>query len=375
MRSDICPPELPARIEADDDGEVKCVVLAYGFEEAKRALRPFSSGIVGSYPFISAFGAKVRVHDLEDLRRLPCVRAVASHATVSCSALPAGLQATGQKLHSPRRRGEHVRVAVIDTGACPHLDFTLPVDRMAHFSDFVSGRTEPYDDNGHGSAVSGLICGSGVLSGGEHRGSAPWSDLIALKAMDARGEGSAFHILEAMQWIYDNRERFNIRVACMSFGTNSVRGDDPLVMGAEALWRSGVTVVTSAGNSGPKAGTVTSPGCCPEIITVGAAERSGTGYRVASFSSRSPARDDVPLKPELLARGVDVPCCGVKERYVTLSGTSMAAPVVAGYAADLISRDPRLTPDRVKELLVSSAVPVSGPKNAVGYGFALPPPR
>lgn len=71
------------RLAANGNGEVKCVVLAYSFEEAKLGLMPYASSIVKSYPFISAFGAQVNVHDVRDLERLPFVKAVAAHTTVT----------------------------------------------------------------------------------------------------------------------------------------------------------------------------------------------------------------------------------------------------------------------------------------------------
>lgn len=389
-----CPP-IPARLTADGNGEVAIVVFTDDFSAARKSLEPFPCGIVGSYPFISAFGATVNVHKLSDLCRLPCVRSVAAHTTVTAlsplSSLAGSAARVAEKTAEksagsvpkgtasksvPTGKGKGVRVAVIDTGVGPHLDFLVPRYRLAEFRDFVGGKAEPYDDNGHGSAVAGLAVGNGLTSGGRCGGSAPEAELVALKALDRRGEGSAFHILEAMQWVFDNRLRLNIRVACMSFGTRPLSRDDPLVLGAEALWQAGVTVVASAGNSGPKYGTVTSPGCSADIITVGAAYFTEDGdFAVPDFSSRG-TEGEGPIKPELVACGVDVCCCAARGGYVTLSGTSMAAPTVAGYAADLISANPRLTPDRVKEILIGSALPPRRSDPAAGYGLArLVPPE
>lgn len=362
--------KIPLRLTANGHGEIKCVILTDSFDKAKQGLMPYASCIVRSYPFISAFGALVNVHTVRDLERLPFVKAIAAHTTVTATGNASGT--TNEQFVSsekPRSFGQGVGVAVIDTGVTGHLDLFSPKIRVAHFEDFLRGEEYPYDDNGHGSAVAGLIAGNGILSCGECRGSAPGAIIVALKAMNEKGEGSAFHILEAMQWIYSNREKYNIKVACMSFGTESTGSADPLVYGAEALWRSGITVVASAGNSGPQPGTVTSPGICPEIITVGAAGYDRDKPFVPEFSSRS--APDAPIKPELVAKGVDACCIGTVERYIKLSGTSMAAPVVAGYCADILARHPDFTPDKIKEILVSHAARLG--LSGSGYGLCTLP--
>lgn len=362
------------RLTANGNGEVKCIVLAYSFSEAKRGLMPYASSIVRSYPFISAFGAQVNVHRLHDLTRLPFVKAVAAHTTVTALSdgyvFPPQGYVPGYIPHKAKS-GRGINVAVIDTGVKPHLDFTMPQNRLVRFEDFISGASMPYDDNGHGTAVSGILLGNGLVSHGVYCGAAPKAGLISLKAMNKKGEGSAFHILEAMQWIFDNREKYAIKVACMSFGTEPLEENDPLVLGAEALWRSGVVVVASAGNSGPKTDTVTSPGICPEIITVGAAGFREKKAYVPDFSSRG--REDDVIKPELIAPGVDINCCSNADHYMILSGTSMAAPVVAGYCADILSVHPEYTPDKVKEILIENAVKVSAPPLSAGYGLARLP--
>jgi peptidase S8 and S53 subtilisin kexin sedolisin len=358
------------RLAANGNGEVKCIVLAYSFEEAKLGLMPYASSIIKSYPFISAFGAQVNVHDVRDLEHLPFVKAVAAHTTVTVCG-DGGSALSAAPLIREDKSGARVCAAVIDTGVRPHLDLMMPYMRVVRFEDFVAGRPQPYDDNGHGTAVAGLLLGNGLVSGGLHRGSAPAAELISLKAMNKKGEGSAFHILEAMQWIYENKDKYNIRVACMSFGTEPLDNNDPLVLGAEALWRRGITVVASAGNSGPADNTVTSPGICPEIITVGAAGEADGRIYVPDFSSRG--RPGGEIKPELVAPGVDVSCCGITEHYVSLSGTSMAAPVVAGYCADILSVHPEYTPDKVKEILIENSSKLSFPSNVSGYGLAKLP--
>ncbi len=362
----MCELDPYVRLSALDNGETKCVIFVDSVERARKELSKFSSSILYSFPFISGFGAVVNVYTLDDLSRQPCVKAISSHTTVTTCAFPATENTGAEELFSRGYYGGNISVAVIDTGVRPHLDFMIPRKRV-EFADFVNGKAEPYDDNGHGTAVASILCGNGLVSGGVYRGIAPKANLISLKAIGKNGEGGAFSILEAMQWCYTNCEKYNIKVICMSFGSDPVEGTDPLAVGAEALYKRGITVVASAGNDGPESATIKSPGISPYIITVGGAEFSDGEIKVPDFSSRGPA--GAYDKPDIIAPSVDIACCGTDKHYISLSGTSMAAPIVAGAAALILSANPEFTPDRVKELLLNNAAPVNADIYSAGRGL------
>lgn len=258
-----------------------------------------------------------------------------------------------------------VSVAVIDTGLAPHVDFMIP-NRVRAFVDLVNGRKDPYDDNGHGTGVAGALGGNGLMSNGRFAGIASGVSLIPIKALDADGEGSTADILQAMQWVWTNAEKYNIRVVCMSFGATPVSKNDPLAAGAEALHAKGIAVVVSGGNGGPAFGTIQSPGISPFAITVGGAASEGEEFSVSEFSSRGPAGG--LRKPDLIAPAENVVCAASRNDYAAVTGTSIATPIVAGACAVLFSRHPTYTPDKVKELLMQHAVPVRGGANEGGSG-------
>ncbi len=301
-----------------------------------------AGAVVGVYPFISAVGVRGTATDVRSGR-----------VRVSEVGGTAPLNGT--------HGGKGVTVAVIDTGLEPRLEFTLGRNRIRAFVDFVEGKTSPYDDNGHGTAVTGIFAGSGLLTCGAVRGGAYAADIVALKAIGADGEGSAFRILEAMQWIYSNRKKYNIRVLNLSFGAVPESRNDPLVLGAEALWDADVAVVASAGNLGPKGGTILSPAVSPKIITVGGAE----GLGAADFSSRGPA--GLFHKPDLLAPAVDV--IPAADPYAPQSGTSMAAPQVSAAAALVFESHPDYTPDAVKATLLKACRPLDCDADTCGAGL------
>ena len=140
--------------------------------------------------------------------------------------------------------GKGIGVALLDTGIYPHMDFG---DRIYAFADFISYRKLPYDDNGHGTCVAGILGGSGEASMGKYKGMAPGCSLIGLKVLDRFGNGNKEDILAAFQWLMNHREEYRIRVVNISVGTTyRTRNDkDVLVRGVEQLWDQGLVVVAS----------------------------------------------------------------------------------------------------------------------------------
>lgn len=253
--------------------------------------------------------------------------------------------------------GEGVSIAVIDTGVSPHCDLTHPFNRIRRFKDFVNGRKLPYDDDGHGTHVAGIALGNGYCSG-RYSGTAPGAALVALKALDEEGNGKASDILAAMQWVYDNRRLYNIRVLNLSLGVSpEERAElDPLELGANALVYAGICVISAAGNSGPAYGSISSPGISPLVLTVGTCDDSG---RIPDFSSRGPAPDGW-IKPDLVAPGVDIISLSSEnpKGYVSHTGTSMSAPYAAGLAADYCAIYKSARPMEVKQALLRLAQPL-----------------
>jgi serine protease AprX len=298
--------------------------------------------------------------------------------------------------------GAGIGIAVIDSGITTwHDDLTNTTSklfpygnqRVAKFVDFVNGRTLPYDDNGHGSHVAGIISGNGYDSKGEKAGIAPGASIVSLKVLDANGQGTISNIISALGWVAANAKTYNIRVVNMSVGANIYESywTDPLTLAAKALTDKGITVVTAAGNRGKNAagqlqwGGIAAPGNAPWVLTVGASSTMGTLTRnddeMASFSSSGPTYLDFEAKPDLVAPGVGTvslavpgstfymtkatalvdgkPVLGSKS-YLTLSGTSMAAPVVSGTIALMLQANPNLTPNLIKALLQYTAQQYAG---------------
>jgi serine protease AprX len=293
--------------------------------------------------------------------------------------------------------GAGIGVAVIDSGASGiHDDLTDPATgatRVDLFVDFVNGRPSPYDDYGHGTHVAGVIAGNGVDSAGARTGIAPRARLVVLKVLDEQGRGRISDVIAALDYVVAHKDALNIRIVNLSIATGVYESynSDPLTLAAKRAVEAGIVVVAAAGNNGrsPQGATqyggITAPGNAPWVLTVGASSHMGTVDRkddtIAPFSSRGPTAIDHAAKPDLVAPGVGIESLsdpdswlyatrfmfllnGTKPTayrpYLSLSGTSIATPVVTGTVALMLQANPSLTPNAVKAILQYTAQSYKG---------------
>lgn len=294
--------------------------------------------------------------------------------------------------------GTGIGVAVIDSGVNPVNDLK---DRVVYSENFDPSSNTTADLYGHGTHVAGIIAGSGASSSCAHcdvtlRGVAPNANIINLRVLDANGSATDSTVIAAIERAIELKNQYNIRVINLSLGRGVYESyqTDPLCQAVEDAWNAGIVVVVAAGNYGRDNsannngyGTITAPGNDPYAITVGAMKTNGTpglgDDQIATYSSKGPSMIDFVVKPDLVAPGnlmvSDlssttatlytqypqnlVPISYYKTYnndnassvYYSLSGTSMASPMVSGAAALLLQKTPNLTPDQVKARLMKSA--------------------
>lgn len=355
---------------------LECLVYTNNFEDAKQKLQQVLKSVkFTEYPFINALGIKTSIDNVKQIASINQVNYITSSTKVFAQMNVAKKIVGAEHLHKQNILGQNTTVCVIDTGCAPHIDLMCPSSRIVYFKDFVNGKTEPYDDNGHGTFITTCLAGNGCASGGEFCGIAPQCNIVSLKVLNKDGETGAFSVLEAMQWVFENKDKYNIKVVCMSFGSNPLDYADPLMIGAETLWNNGICVVCAAGNSGPNRATIKSPGISRKIITVGALDDCRDkqnnvfyqNFKVADFSSRGPSFNY--YKPDVLAPGVNINAGSITDKlYTTMSGTSVATPIVAGLCALLKQKYPHLTPAEIKNILIHNCHPLKRERNSEGYG-------
>lgn len=269
--------------------------------------------------------------------------------------------------------GRGIGVAVLDTGCYPHADFE---HRITAFADMVQKRPGPYDDNGHGTHVCGIIGGNGSDCQGIRCGVAPGCNLIPIKVLDKRGNGYASDVLAGLRFIRENKERLGIRIVNISVGSLTRKGmgeNSALVRGVNEAWDDDLVVIVAAGNMGPKNYTITTPGISRKVITVGCSddnkEVNVMGSRMIDYSGRGPTGACV-CKPDVVAPGASVVSCSNEPGgYTAKSGTSMATPLLSGAVALLLEKYPDMSNRDVKLRLRERCRDLNLPKNQQGWGL------
>ena len=187
-----------------------------------------------------------------------------------------------RRIYSRGITGKGITTAVLDTGIYAHPDFFIPRNKIVYFQDFIRNRKGPFDDNGHGTHVSGIIASGGRLGDGSGIGVAPESGIVMLKVLEKDGSGKIKNMLKGMEWILLNHEKYGIRIVNISVGMPVKNIENPeeeeLVKKVEQLWNTGLVVVVAAGNDGPAPYTITSPGTSRKVITVGTGKEAGGDY-------------------------------------------------------------------------------------------------
>ncbi|MEU0049754.1 S8 family peptidase [Streptomyces sp. NPDC006309] len=252
--------------------------------------------------------------------------------------------------------GKGVKVAVLDTGVdATHPDLKNQVIEAHNFT----AAADATDHFGHGTHVASIVAGTGAKSGGKYKGVAPDAKILNGKVLDDTGSGDDSGILAGMEWAASQ----GASVINLSLGGYDTPEIDPLEAEVDKLSaEKGILFAIAAGNDGPQ--SIGSPGSADAALTVGAVDKKD---KLADFSSTGPRTGDGAIKPDVTAPGVDITAAAAKgsvidqevgekpEGYLTISGTSMATPHVAGAAAILKQEHPDWGYAELKGALTGSA--------------------
>jgi serine protease AprX len=302
---------------------------------------------------------------------------------------PGSLYNTGRLVNADKvwatgNTGQGIDVALIDSGVTPVAGLDGP-NKIVYGPDLSfdsqAQNLRHVDGYGHGTHMAGIIAAhdTGVdpskATSDDAVGIAPGARIVSVKAGASDGSTDVSQVIAGINWVIEHQHDngLNIRVLSLSFGTNSTQSYllDPIAYAAEVAWHHGIVVVVSAGNDGIGV-PLDDPAIDPFVIAVGASDHHGTKSRgddnVAEFSNRGTSA----RRPDLVAPGrsieslrdpssfidVNYPNAVVGTRYFRGSGTSQATAVTAGAAALVLQGRPWLTPDQVKQVLVSGAAPM-----------------
>ncbi len=362
---------------------------------------------------IRGYSASVPASQLDDFANDPEIEHISydspvrAHLDVAYKAINADVAA----INSGGVDGSGVGIALIDTGVVAHDDLLRNgVPNQVLEVEIVGHEPGLADYYGHGTHVAGILNGNGYDStGGSYyrtfRGVAPGARLISVRALYPDGSGTTSDVLSALDWVTKFRTLYNIRVVNLSLGHPIYESyaTDPLCRAVRAANDAGIVVVVAAGNEGNFGtgfGTIDSPANEPSVITVGAMDDknsvSTSDDVLAPYSSKGPTLIDHIVKPDLVAPGTHIVSLRAAGSYLDtnyhawtlslsqykngngnssdgayydLSGTSMAAPMVAGTAALMIQKYPTLSPATVKARLMASAVKDTALVFETGAGY------
>jgi serine protease AprX len=269
--------------------------------------------------------------------------------------------------------GKGVGIGIIDSGVFPHPDLLNPQNKIIRFTDYVNNLKYPYDDNGHGTFISGLLCGSGVSSKGMYRGIAESGHIYASKAFNSLGKGAVSSILKALEEMIQNSSEYNLKVICLPF---EIIDNDYFILSLfEKLFLKAVekdiVIVIPAGHNGSKEGSIRGIATLNNCLTVGGLDTNPT--TAVPYNEASSGPFGKFEKPDLAAAAVDLCSLNsdtgyISERngkkiypphisklYTSYTGTSCAAGYIAGVCALLFENNAQLKyKDLVSLLKVSS---------------------
>lgn len=341
------------------------------------------------YSSINAISCELSPYAIDKISEIPEVSFICfDHKAALCLKNAAGVLGISHA-QTFKLTGKNIGIGVVDTGVFPHPDLTIGKNPIAYFHDLVNGYLKPYDDNGHGTFISGCIASSGYSSSGMYTGVAPDSSLCMIKAFDAAGHGFMSDIIKAIDIMLTIKDKYNIRVICLPFEfpyINSIKVN-PLLNIIKKAIDMNITVVAPSGNLGPQPYSIYFPGNIKEVITAGGAncpDNTVKNFMVSSFSGRGPSIDG-SQKPDVIAPCVNITSLAsctsyvpfgksrldIKSPYITMSGTSIACAFISGICALILEKTPNLTPSDIKSIVSLSTLSIGENKYSQGNGIFI----
>lgn len=348
-------------------------------------VKSYRGEVLRSIPFLNLIAARVTDKALERLIEYPEVEYICqdSYAHLCGTSVWSSNHAVVSERYMLTGKG--VGIGLVDSGTYPHTDLLNPHNRIKFFLDLINNCKYPYDDNGHGTFISGILCGSGYSSKKMYRGVAENAGLFSIKAFDALGKGFISDILFALNLLLEKSEEQNIKVICLPF---EIRENLKLIQAlfsslfAKAVEKN-IIIVVPAGHNGSGEDALRGIAALSNCITVGGLD---TTREIKPYQFSSEGFNGKRQKPELCASAVDI-CSlncvkeyvsernGVKlyppaleKPYTNYSGTSCAAAYVAGLCALLFENNSKLTFKDITSLMKVSARTLEMPVTFQGIG-------
>lgn len=374
LKNKLCP-SLKAAFSENCYKNYRVIIRCSSLQEnIEKKIISSRGKLIRSIKSIHCISASISSKTIEKLLELPEVRCmeldkfcyVCGYSVIAANNVPRG--------GKYKLTGKGIGIGIVDTGVFPHTDLTRPSNRIDHFEDLINNYKYPYDDNGHGTFMSGIICGSGYSSKGMYKGIADGAALYMIKAFNSLGRAYISDTLYAIENIINASEEHNIKIIYLPFETTEF---DPFILPLysnlfDMAVEKGITVVVPSGSNGNNEGSITGISTLNNCITVGGLDLTNTA-KAFKYSSSGPFKKSD--KPDLSAACVNI--CSLNtnkeylserngskiysrpldEPYTNYEGTSCAAAFISGLCALLYENNPQLTfKDVISLLKVSCSV-------------------
>lgn len=289
-------------------------------------------------------------------------------------------------LQMPAIKSDYINIGLVDSGVYPHPDLVKPFNKLEHFVDLINNYEYPYDDNGHGTAVAGIMCGSGISSEGTYKGIVEKGSICCYKAFNSTGKGFISDILFAIESLIMDTS-LNIRVLCLPFETFD---NNPFILNCfESIFElaefKNIIPIVASGSNLNLENSIKGIALCKNCLTVGGLNT--TKYEIEPYNFSSSGNKNLK-KPELSAACSEIRCLnsnasyvpennGIKlyprklnDNYITFSGTSLACAYISGLCAILLDNTPNLTLKDLRSLITLSCNEIEYYSNdTVGEGY------
>lgn len=353
--------------------------------DIKKKIKALKGVILSSVDSISVICALLTPRAINRLLEYPEIEFISldSYAFLSGLSLKT---ANHINLEIPPLKSDYINIGLVDSGVYPHPDLINPFNKIEHFVDLVNNYEYPYDDNGHGTAIAGIMCGSGFSSEKIYRGVLEKGSVCCYKAFNSTGKGFISDILFAIESLIMDTT-LNIRVLCLPFETFD---NNPFILSCFdslfelAEFKNIIPIISAGSNLGPEnsiKGIALSKNC----LTVGGLNTTKREIEPYIFSSSG---NKSLKKPEVSAACVKIRCLncnplyvsesnGVRlypkklsDNYITFSGTSLACAYISALCAVLLDYTPSLTLRDLRSLITLSCNEVQYySKDIVGEGY------
>lgn len=355
-------------------------------ESVENKIRSHKGEVIRSIPSINCISAKISSNMVSSLIEYPEV----SYITFDSFAFLCGisvLTANGITFQERYKlTGKDIGVGIVDSGVYPHPDLVTGNNKIKKFLDLINGFSYPYDDNGHGTFISGLISGSGISSKGMYRGIAENSHIYSVKAFNNLGKAYVSDTLFSIETLINESKEHNIKVICLPF---ELTANDYFILSLfsklfDTAIKNGITVVVPVGHNGNTDCSIRGIATLPNCITVAGFDTTGVTKPYKNSSSGPYGKLE---KPDLSAACVEI-CSlnsnanyisernGVKlftrpleKPYTVFTGTSCAAAYVAGVCALIYENNPSIEFKNILSLLKMSCSLLEVNKGLQGSGI------